>query len=99
MIDNKPSKMEILALFSANEAGEMIIPGGSATKVDAFINSLLTLESAGFASRNAGKKFYRPFVLTPKGKSLKAELLLRAFTANEKGESRFCGIPLKTLEK
>jgi hypothetical protein len=91
------TESEMSALLSSNESGEIIIPCGSAMEIEARLETLLCLEEAGFASRNEGRKFYRPFVLTPKGKSLRAELL-RVSTTNMPAESHFCGVPLHSLE-
>jgi len=74
----KLNELDVAALLSANEEGQINIPCGSATEIEAFHRSLLRLENAGYVSRSDGKMFYRPFVLTGDGKSLKAEFLVNS---------------------
>ena len=75
-MDIKLNESEITALLSANETGQIDFPCGSAMEIEAHLRMLLRLEKAGFVSRSGGKAFYRPFMLTPQGLSLKSELIL-----------------------
>ncbi len=73
-MDYKPNDLQATAILSAAPSGQIVIPAGTGAEIEAYLAALLKLEKAGFVSRDAGTAFYRPFVLTPQGHSLKAEL-------------------------
>jgi len=65
----------VRALLSANEAGRIELPAGSALKKDAFMENLKLLQRMGFVTREKGTAFYRPYRLTEKGANLRYVLL------------------------
>jgi hypothetical protein len=74
VMDYKLNELQIAAILSADPSGQIVIPCGTGAEIEAYLAALLRLEKAGFVLRDAGTAFYRPFVLTPQGHSLKAEL-------------------------
>ena len=76
-MERKLKALEISVLVSADEAGQVAIPCGSATEIQDWLDALLRLERAGCVSRVPGNAYYRPFALTAEGRALKSELLLK----------------------
>jgi hypothetical protein len=74
-IGRKLSLAEIQPLLAVTETGCINIPSGSAMEIEIYLKNLLRLQKAGLVMRLKGKAFYRPFMITALGQSLRDEYL------------------------
>jgi len=70
------SESVVSALLSADENGVIRIPPGSACEIEDLTKGLMELEKMVYLTRVEGVGYFRPFVLTKEGATLKRCLMI-----------------------